>query len=190
MTNHLKELKKVANKLDVYDIAAVILGNPNFDIWSGSAKPEHHHYGKHGLVQHTLEVVRLCFSSKDVLGLTDDDIDDKELFLSALFHDIGKLHDYKPVRENVYDEWEAAEHKRVIHHISRSAIIWTQACSNNNFKYNRYFEPVLHNILSHHGCRAWGSPVMPKSRAAWLLHLSDSISARMNDCVKRDLLGV
>ena len=37
-----------------------------------------------------------------------------------------------------------------------------------------------------HGQREWGSPVMPKSRVAWLLHLSDGISARMADCETTD----
>jgi 3'-5' exoribonuclease len=49
-------------------------------------------------------------------------------------------------------------------------------------------EEVLHAILSHHGMRQWGSPVAPKSRLAWLLHLADSMSARMADADTLDVV--
>ena len=185
MTEHLKELKAIAKRLEVDDISSYVLDNPRFEIWTGSGSPTHHHYGKHGLVIHTLEVVKLCFSSKTTLNLTD--IHDDELFLSAIFHDIGKVYDYEPTDGLKYETWGCSTHKRMIHHISRSAIMWTQAVALHP-KYKKCEDIVLHNILSHHGCREWGSPVMPSGRVSWLLHLCDSISARMNDCVKRDLL--
>lgn len=37
-----------------------VLEDSNFSIWSGSGKPEHHHYGDGGLIKHTWEVVNLC----------------------------------------------------------------------------------------------------------------------------------
>ena len=41
---------------------------------------------------------------------------------------------------------------------------------------------------AHHGIRAWGSPVSPNTQLAWLLHLSDNLSARLNDCDRRTKL--
>lgn len=75
-----------------------------------------------------------------------------------------------------------------IHHISRSALIWSHAVVEHPEFSDKYHDVVLHNILSHHGSREWGSPVAPKTQAAWLLHLCDGISARMNDCDRLDLV--
>jgi 3'-5' exoribonuclease len=77
--------------------------------------------------------------------------------------------------------WSGSPHKRMIHHISRSAIEWSLAASRETTLTTEMHEEVLHAILAHHGTRAWGSPVAPKSRIAWLVHLCDNISARMYD---------
>ena len=182
--NYKKELINRAKSLDVYDIASVVIGDPRFELWSGSSKRHQHHYGKSGLCQHTYEVVELCITNCSLLQLN---IDQVELYLSALFHDCGKMWDYEPVDES-YNEWVGTEHKRTIHHISRGALVWNAACTNHSFKYGKYADAVTHNILSHHGQREWGSPVMPKTKAAWLLHLCDGISARMNDADKWDFV--
>ena len=183
--NPKKKLIDKACDLGIHDIAAFVIADPRFVLWSGSSKPNQHHYGKGGLCQHTSEVVDLCFSTIETLYLKE--IDPVEIYLSALFHDSGKMWDYEPANEE-YTEWVGTEHKRTIHHISRSAIFWNQACSANHLKYSKYADSVTHNILSHHGYREWGSPVMPKTKTAWLLHLCDGISARMDDATKLDFV--
>ena len=112
-------------------------------------------------------------------------ISDATLFLAALYHDAGKLYDYVPM-DDTLEEWESTDHKRIIHHISRSAVMWTEACERS--KISVYHEAVLHAILSHHGLRQFGSPVAPKSRVAWLVHYCDSISARMDDADTSDVV--
>ena len=36
-------------------------------------------------------------------------------------------------------------------------------------------------ILSHHGKKEWGSPIEPQSQGAWILHLADMMSARVDE---------
>ncbi len=184
---------------DVWKISEVVLSNPKFSTWWGGLKGQHHDFDG-GLARHTREVVDLCFNSVKTLGLNT--IDKKELFLSALFHDAGKMSDYQQnpnygvvyfdERGNEIEDPEpkfiSTPHKRIIHHISRSALIWSHAVVEHVEFSDKYHDVVLHNILSHHGSRQYGSPVAPKSQAAWLLHLCDSISARMNDCDRLDLV--
>lgn len=164
---------------------------PEFQLCSGSSKEQQHHYGDHGLLIHTKEVVSTCLKMQSFYPQYN--IDRAELFLAALYHDAGKTYDYEQV-DNMYRTakvWQGTEHKRKIHHISRSAIIWTKNVAKlpdsgdgfdgiNKWK-QKYEDPVLHAILAHHGQRQWGSPVAPKSRVAWLLHLCDGISARLYD---------
>jgi 3'-5' exoribonuclease len=196
-------LSNIAKELKVYNVSSVVLENPKFKEWSGSSKPNQHHYGQGGLCQHTREVVKLCFSTIKTLKLSVDKV---EVYLSALFHDYGKIWDYSSpdydylmtnYRSGDRDLllWTSTEHKRCIHHVSRSAIEWNLAVTKCNIFDNgdnlsrNYADRVTHNILSHHGQREWGSPVAPKSREAWLLHLCDGLSARMCDantfdCIK------
>ena len=171
---------------EVTEIANVVLKNPKFPIWWGGLRGQHHDFTG-GLARHTREVVNLCFDSVETLGL--DKIDKKELFLSALFHDSGKMFDYQTSAIGADGpEMIAAPHKRIIHHISRSALIWSHAVVHHIEFSEKYHDVVLHNILSHHGHREFGSPVAPKTQTAWLLHLCDGISARMNDCDRLDLV--
>lgn len=171
--------------LGVDELAAPIFNNEKFYTWSASSlinndptKPRLHHYGKGGLKQHTYEVINLCFTYAKQVG---DKVDRKVLFLAALYHDIGKIWDY----EERDGEWYSVDHKKEIHHVSRSALVWHETC----IKYpNPYADEVLHCILSHHGRQEWGSPVAPRTKEAWLLHLCDAISARMDDCERKNFL--
>ena len=45
---------------------------------------------------------------------------------------------------------------------------------------------LLHVILSHHGRKDWGSPVLPQLPEALLIHYCDQLSATMKTC--RDAL--
>mgnify|MGYP003633668246 CR=1 FL=1 len=184
-------------------VCSHLLEDDRFSLWSGSAKSNQHHYGDGGLMQHTYEVICHCFSSLQTYDAHDWgydwQIDKAELFLAALFHDSGKMYDYEWYEARsktrgdelpaVYERyWQGTEHKRLIHHISRSALIWTEAAKLDEKVYEKYHEKVLHAILAHHGQRSWGSPVAPKTRVAWLLHLCDGISARMYDADTSDVV--
>lgn len=175
---------------DVAVMAERVLTYPGFDTCSGSAKPEQHHYGTGGLQFHTWEVIDLC--DLNMAYYTSEP--SITLFLAALFHDVGKTHDYRFVEspmatpENgLTGSWAAAPHKRNIHHISRSAIIWSKAVADTGL-FKDIEDEVLHAILAHHGLREFGSPVAPNSKVAWLLHLCDSISARMDDVGRWDVI--
>lgn len=163
---------------------------PQFEYWSGSCKPIHHHYGDYGLAKHTQEVIALMFSTKNTLKL---DLRNDLIFLAGLFHDIGKLWDYTRtplITENTYESgthWIGTPHKRQIHHISRSALVWSKAVDETCLFIDEHDE-VLHAILAHHGMREWGSPVSPNSQLAWLLHMSDQTSARLDDCNRWDIV--
>lgn len=126
-------------------------------------------------------MISLCMQTADFYK--DQTIDKEVLFIAALYHDLGKVWDY----ELTDGRYTAAPHKRMIHHISRSAIEWEKIASKLKLP-EAFIHTVTHCILSHHGQREWGSPVAPFSREAWILHLSDSMSARVDDCDRLDMV--
>ena len=157
---------------------------PQFGYWTGSHDPILHHYGRHGLNIHTCEVIELGLSCIDNLHIQHL-VDRVEYFYAALFHDTGKIFDYVM---NESEEWHPTAHRRLIHHLPRSVLIWHDTIKLFPELNEKYHDSVMHAILAHHGSREAGSPVAPKSRVAWMLHLCDGISARMNDADTLDVV--
>lgn len=171
-------LRAEATSIGVTDIANVVLNNFRFAEWSGSSVPDAHHYGDNGLLIHTNEVIALCFMNAQwAYQVHNDRPSHRELFLAALFHDVGKIWDYSKGLDGV---WRDGPHKKQIHHIQRSAIEWSRAVEKTD-SCRDIEDRVIHAILSHHGQKSWGSAVAPKTRLAWILHISDQFSARMDD---------
>lgn len=179
---------------DVLTLTDRVLDYPGFTTWSGSIK-DRHHYGAGGLLQHTYEVTRLCMANWETLTelASRHKVCRRTLFLGAVFHDLGKVHDYEvrdpytPGMGNAFDsrEWIATPHHRRIHHINRSAVVWARAVSETNLCRD-IEDDVLHAILAHHGSPERGSPVLPQTREAWMLHLADAMSAWHDGVGKMD----
>jgi len=183
-------LKDMAGSLAVADLAAPLLNDVRFPIWSGSSKPTEHHYGKHGLVIHTAEVVRLCFLNAEALNL---DFERQKIYLAALYHDAGKMWDYRPL-DSEHKEWECTPHLQFGHVFQGShQYLWlmpylerlTAGLIGNPWLTEKFVGDILHAILAHHGLKEWNIPVSSNTQLAWLLHLCDSISARMNNTNNR-----
>lgn len=169
-------------------LAYPVLRDPRFSEVPASLK--YHHNYKHGLLEHTFQVVqygmRWCF------GDVPRGVDPAVVFLGCLWHDYGKCWDYVwtpdkevPVDENVMGgptkikpgEWVETKHKKQFDHIARSALEWERHSSElSQWATKELREHVSHCILSHHQLREWGSPVRPYSPEAWVVHLSDMMS--------------
>lgn len=180
--------------LDVVSLTERVLAYPGFTSHSGSVD-NRHHYGEGGLVRHTAEVARLCMVNAELGREWGHTIDMRVLWMAAVQHDLGKVHDYEPKRSHLFDSadrnppetvWIKTTHHRLVHHVTRSSILWSAAVAETGLCRD-IEEQVLHCILSHHGSPTFGSPITPKTREAWLLHLADMISARMDDCDRVDL---
>lgn len=177
----LEKLRGHALNFNVVDVSNRLLNNGDFSIWTGSSSAKQHHYGYGGLVQHVLEVTELCDQINFYYGYP---VERKNLFLAALYHDAGKLYDYKPIKPGPITkdtEWTVTEHKHRIHHITRSVLLFNEALhSTYNTVGFTEGEEIFHTILAHHGRKEWGSPVEPQTKMAIILHQADMISASLN----------
>jgi 3'-5' exoribonuclease len=183
----IQSLNSMAKELGVEKLADYVLADLRFTTGSGSSKRGKHHYGDYGLLVHTYEVVDACMTlAEDVFYQYD--IDKQVLFLSALYHDYGKAKGYS---KGKYGEWDYNDVNIKLHHIPNSFLHWNESLTKyqearkesdwEDFESIR--DSVSHAILAHHGRKEWSSPVTPKTREAWLLHLADGMSARLNDCL-------
>jgi len=171
----------------VYD--ELIRQHPNFERWSGSHSTKTHHYGVGELARHTWEIIEIGMHTLTIPSMKlSEKIDPIEFYLATLFHDTGKMYDYEEMHSSTGIYWKPTEHRRLIYHVPRSALIWHDVISKFPELNEKYHDVVLHDILAHHGKREFGSPVAPKTHCAWLLHLCDSISARMDDADRLDVV--
>lgn len=187
----LSKINDISKDFDLQCFSDIILNSEKFKICSGSSIESHHHYGDGKLALHTLQVIELSLMNWDYFNPNDSLINKSKVFLSALFHDYGKLWDYQKVE----GKWIPTSHKYKVHHIARSAIEFErifQLLSIENSSFNHkllsHKDEIVHAILSHHHLREWRSPVSPQTQLAWVIHLSDSMSAYM-DLYKNEKLS-
>ncbi len=145
------------------------------ELWAGyrtapAAKYYHQAYA-HGLLEHCLGVAQAVSAISATFGGIDRDV----AVTGALLHDIGKLEAYTDDRRNI-DLTDAGRlHgeialgyyriRRIIEDIVGFPAELAQA--------------VGHIILSHHGALEHGSPVVPCTREATLVHMIDNLGGRL-----------
>lgn len=131
-----------------------------------------HHAYKHGLLEHTIDVAKLCNSIADnYKNLVNKDI----LIAGALLHDIGKTKEYKITPSGI----EKTDEGELIGHIAIGIhMVMEYAKKIDNFPKN-ILDEILHMIASHHGELEWGSPVLPKTIEAFILHFADNLSSKV-----------
>lgn len=144
-----------------------------------AAKSIHHAYHG-GLAEHTLSVMRLAQRMSDQYPMADRDL----LVAGAFLHDIGKLRELTWERQTDYSD----EGRLVGHLVIASEWIHERASKIEGFS------PTLeahlkHLVLSHHGTLEFGSPRLPQTLEAMLLHHIDELDSRVNswlELMKRD----
>lgn len=148
------------------------------------AARRHHHNYRAGLIEHTLEVWNLA----DAVSRARGGPFDRELLLcGAALHDVGKTKSYS-LAAGVSERTEAGE---LLDHIFISgsmvsnlwdAAVKPQVPADEAEEAARQKGLLLHIILSHHGKYEWGSPVLPRTPEAVLIHYCDQISATLHTC--------
>lgn len=140
-----------------------------------AAKGTHHNYAG-GLLEHTLEVIRLCDAACSVYGKLDRDL----LVTGAALHDVGKLQEY----DSSSVTFERTDPGRLLGHIVMGWDLVRRAwVSIPGFPEQEGLH-LEHLVLSHHGQREWGSPTEPCTPEAVALHHADLASARINQALE------
>lgn len=133
-----------------------------------AARKMHHAYVG-GLLEHTLSMAALANMLADHYPFVDRDL----LVSGALLHDMGKVHEY--VTEASFGP---SDDGRLVGHILRAVIMIEKAADAVGDLRPDEVRHLVHLVAAHHGTQEWGSPVVPKTLEAILLHQIDLIDSR------------
>lgn len=133
-----------------------------------------HHARIGGLAEHSLAVCRFAEAVADIHAWLNRDL----LNAGCLLHDIGKIREY----ELAGDFRFSLEGKLLGHIILGVEMVREWINSVSGFP-NRLAMDLLHIILSHHGELEYGSPKVPSTPEALVIHYADDLDAKM-DMVK------
>ena len=135
-----------------------------------AAKHYHQAY-RHGLLEHALSVAQAV----SAISATFPGIDRDVAVTGALLHDIGKLDAYTqdPLRIDMSDLGRLQGEIPLGYYRVRRLIEDIPGFPET------LAVAVLHIILSHHGTLEHGSPVVPCSREATLVHMIDNLGGRL-----------
>ncbi|PJA29941.1 MAG: hydrolase [candidate division Zixibacteria bacterium CG_4_9_14_3_um_filter_46_8] len=130
-----------------------------------------HHDFIGGLLQHTLYMLQVADYVAGIYAKCDRDL----LLSGVMLHDIGKVYELGfPGKIDYTAKGRLEGHISIGHHLVSSAIEKIE-----NFPEGLAME-VQHMVLSHQGERENGSPVVPLTLEAVILHLIDQLDSQVN----------
>lgn len=170
-----KEFKDRIEKISSPELKLLmknIFSEKNFLLFSTApaGKLWHHSY-IHGLIEHTLEIIKIC----DLMCDIHNDLNRDLLISGAMLHDFGKI------EELSFDgSFEYSDKGKLIGHIVISAMLIKEEAD----KIAGFPEDIktclIHLVLSHQGKLEYASPVVPKFAEAIALYQADELSAKVN----------
>jgi 3'-5' exoribonuclease len=157
-------------------------GSPTWERFRAAPAAKHYHQAyAHGLLEHTVTVAQAVSALSGIFpGL------DRDLAVSgALLHDIGKLDTYETTEERI----EMTDDGRLQGEIVLGySLVRAEIDRHPEFPHELR-QALLHIILSHHGALEHGSPVVPCTREATLVHMADNLGSKLGsfDRIERGL---
>ncbi|MBI4765520.1 MAG: HD domain-containing protein [Deltaproteobacteria bacterium] len=140
----------------------------------------YHHAYKGGLLEHTCRVVQLAREVGKLFPELNQDL----VLAGAVLHDIGKLHELEGYlsSHNTYGG-------QLLGHLTLGWAMIREAAKELAWDDPRLLTQLEHIILAHHGQLEFGSPVLPQTREALMVHMLDDLEGKikmMNDQLEQD----
>ncbi|HEX2467182.1 MAG TPA: HD domain-containing protein [Solirubrobacterales bacterium] len=157
-------------------------GTPAWERFREAPAAKYYHQAyRHGLLDHTVSVAQAVSAAASAFPGIDRDI----AVTGGLLHDIGKTEAYNddPLAIDLTDSGRLQGEIPLGYYLVRRAIESIEGFDPG------LAEAILHVILSHHGTLANGSPVVPATREATLVHMIDNLGGRLGsfDRIEREL---
>ncbi len=143
---------------------------PIYDLYTiyPAAVRNHHEYTS-GLLYHTLSMASIASAISGCYPEVNYDL----LMCGVLLHDVGKTIELtRPPIVKYSKEGRLIGHISIMHSVIRETAFKLEIDEEKRVL-------LEHMILSHHGQYDYGSPVLPLTREALLLHMIDDMDAKM-----------
>jgi 3'-5' exoribonuclease len=147
-------------------------------ITAPAGKTIHHAY-IHGLIEHTLEIAKIC----ELMASIHTEINKDLIIAAALLHDFAKIEELQ--FDTNFDYTDTG--KLIGHIVLCSLFVQKEIERIKGFPDELKFQ-LIHLILSHQGKLEFASPVVPKTIEAVTLYHADELSAKSN-AYKRAILS-
>ena len=176
------ELMQIVDSLEevyIRDLLQLILNDTEIQrrlkLWQ-AGKSIHHAY-ESGLLQHILSCTKLAVHLSPIYN-----VNKSYVVAGAILHDLCKIYELTSDLNVEYTE----EGKLVGHLVKGVELLDRYAYKVKNFPYQMKLH-LKHILLSHHGEYEYGSPKIPQTSEAMLVHLIDLMDSKMHsfDTVKR-----
>ncbi len=174
MEADLRELLATIHNPHLRRLLATAFGedSPTWAHFRVAPAAKHYHQAyRHGLLEHSLTVAQAV----SAISATFSGIDREVAVTGALLHDIGKLEAYRTDGEAI----EMSDDGRLYGEISLGYYRVRRAIEGLEGFPSEIAQAVLHIILSHHGSLEHGSPVVPCTREATLVHMIDNLGGKL-----------
>lgn len=136
---------------------------------SAPAARSMHHAFIGGLLEHSLSMAKIAQFLAQHYPYVNSDL----LLAGALLHDMGKTNEY-----TLEGAFTFSDDGKLVGHIVRAIVMIEKAATEIGFP-EELLRQLVHLIAAHHGTYEWGSPVLPKTLEAVLLHQIDLIDSRI-----------
>jgi 3'-5' exoribonuclease len=170
----LRELLQTVRRPHLRELLERLIGEDS-RLWSAyrvapAAKHYHQAY-PHGLLEHCLSVAQAVSATSATFPGIDRDV----AVTGALLHDIGKLEAYTedPGAIDLTDAGRLQGEIALGYYRVRATIEEIEGFP------AELAQAVTHIVLSHHGSLEHGSPVVPCTREATLVHMIDNLGGRL-----------
>ena len=174
MASRLRELLLNIRNPDLVRLLDRFFGEESefFRRWAEAPAAKHYHQAyKHGLFEHCLTVAE----GVHALAATFPGVDRDVAVTGALLHDVGKIEAYTMEGGSI----ELTDAGKLQGEIPLGYYLVRRAIEDLPGFDSGTAEAVLHIILSHHGQLEHGSPVVPCTREATLVHMIDNLGGRL-----------
>jgi 3'-5' exoribonuclease len=147
-------------------------GSQLWDVYRTAPAAKYYHQAyRHGLLEHSLGVAQAV----SAISATFPGIDRDVAVTAALLHDIGKLEAYTDEAQGI----DLTDAGRLQGEIALGYYRIRRMVEDIDGFPAELAQAVCHIILSHHGTLEHGSPVVPCTREATLVHMIDNLGGRL-----------
>jgi 3'-5' exoribonuclease len=174
MEAEVRELLATVREPHLHALLERVFGEGS-ELWAGyrvaPAARHYHQAYRHGLLEHCLGVAQAVSAISATFAGIDRDI----AVTGALLHDLGKLEAYACEGSSI----ELTDAGRLQGEIALGYYRIRREIEDIEGFPTELAQALAHIILSHHGTLEHGSPVLPCTREATLVHMIDNLGGRL-----------